>query len=299
MNGIFRTIREKQRKGNHITPLEEETAESHTCLNCTTQFKGEYCPRCGQKATTGRLKIRNTIENFLAMFTKMNRGVVHTIADLLFRPGFMMRDYLDGHRAEYASPLLLIFVVIALDLVLPYSSADKAIYPEQWTVMLADHPVSYWITKAWIWVWEDERRTPLFCGVLFTPAIWLTAKIVKAGKYKPNFAEAFHMMLYILSIVLFLELFNNQLRWIPGIGDTLNNICEQILAFAVFPFVAFFSVLDCFKLSWKQMLAFIIISPVVLYLCFNVLYLGMTLVLRLDLPQEIYKQIDLLYMTKG
>ncbi len=296
MSNIIQKIRDIQRIGNHIPPMDVEVAEPHKCLNCDTEFKGNYCPNCGQKAGVGRLRIRNTIVNFLGLFTKMNRGAVHTIVDLLYRPGFMMREYLDGHRAEYASPLLLVFLVITLNVILPYSSSVSTVYPEQWTTMLQDYPVSYWLTRAWVWLFEDDRRTYLFFGLLLTPAIWLTAKIVRAGKYSPNFAESFHMLLYIISLMLFLELIYNQTKWIPGIGYSIYHVMDHIMAFVVFPFIVFFSVWDCLKLNWKKMIVFMILAPLILYLCFNVMFLFINFVLQMDLPKDIYKQINLLYM---
>jgi len=46
-----------------------------------------------------------------------NRGMFRSIRDLIFRPGYMIRDYLRGMQMAYFPPFKMFFLLIALSLV--------------------------------------------------------------------------------------------------------------------------------------------------------------------------------------
>ena len=104
-----RRLQEWQRQGKHTPALHVEESEAHVCLNCGTEFRGHFCPGCGQKADTQRLTLRHVMDNLVSLFTNADGRLWHTLRDLFGRPGFMMRDYMRGHRAEYIPPIQLLF----------------------------------------------------------------------------------------------------------------------------------------------------------------------------------------------
>ena len=57
-----------------------------TCLNCGTEFEGNFCPECGQKADTGRFTMRFIFENLVAAFTSKDGGLWFTLKSLFTRP---------------------------------------------------------------------------------------------------------------------------------------------------------------------------------------------------------------------
>ena len=83
----------------------------HHCLNCGYDYTGNYCPRCGQEARTGRLNGELIWDRFLDVFNVEKRSLPLTIWYLLFRPGYLISDYLDGHRRNCYSPVLLVFMI--------------------------------------------------------------------------------------------------------------------------------------------------------------------------------------------
>src|SRR3546814_16230273 len=44
----------------------------------------------------------------------MERGIAYSLAQLMLRPGHLMRDYIGGRRGRQAKPLLLLMVTAAL-----------------------------------------------------------------------------------------------------------------------------------------------------------------------------------------
>jgi hypothetical protein len=91
-------------------------SEASFCPNCQSPAAGNYCPVCGQKQA-GRLALRYLGSEFLARFFSAERGVWKTFVALTLRPGRMARDYLDGRRQRYVSPLLWYALCAAAQLV--------------------------------------------------------------------------------------------------------------------------------------------------------------------------------------
>ena len=81
------------------------------CLNCGTEFDSKYCPNCGQSAKTGPLKFMPAIKELIPVFYNFDNRFLRTCKDLIIRPGKMMRQYVEGRRADYYKPISLLFVL--------------------------------------------------------------------------------------------------------------------------------------------------------------------------------------------
>ena len=88
--------------------------QPHTCKNCGLEYKGNFCPRCGQKANISRLTPKNLLSNTLEVWDFNNKSVPGTILELFYRPGHFIRDYLNGHRAPYYAPIKLLFLLCVI-----------------------------------------------------------------------------------------------------------------------------------------------------------------------------------------
>ena len=88
------------------------------CLNCDEDYEGNYCPRCGQAANTGKLGWNMVWEKVIDVWDVEQHSLPLTIWHLIWRPGYLIRDYLDGRRQLYYSPvMLLIMLGVAITLV--------------------------------------------------------------------------------------------------------------------------------------------------------------------------------------
>jgi drug/metabolite transporter superfamily protein YnfA len=97
-----------------LTIPPERLAGSFECLNCGTVLRGPFCHYCGQPDKNFLrffpVLLRELLEDFLDFDSRFMR----TMKPLLFRPGKLTRDYLDGRRFRYTPPLrLYIFSSIA------------------------------------------------------------------------------------------------------------------------------------------------------------------------------------------
>ena len=97
----------------------EDAGHTHeaACLNCGAALAGAYCHACGQRA-----HVHRTLGAFVH---DLVHGVLHfegktwrTLPLLVWRPGKLTREYIDGRRASYVSPIALFLFVVFLSFAL-------------------------------------------------------------------------------------------------------------------------------------------------------------------------------------
>lgn len=84
------------------------------CSNCGTEFEGVYCPQCGQSAAVKRITLGRALHNFLTQVMGLQANLPRTLIDLLYRPGYLVADYLAGKRRHYANPFSTILLLATL-----------------------------------------------------------------------------------------------------------------------------------------------------------------------------------------
>lgn len=108
---FYKLLHQKQIRGKHEI---KENPTCCVCKNCGNTFQGNYCPHCGQNRHTPRFTIRNAFQNILSGFFNIGHGFSRNLIELLYRPGYMIRDYLKGKRVHYYKPFQTLFVLAAL-----------------------------------------------------------------------------------------------------------------------------------------------------------------------------------------
>jgi len=89
-------------------------AESAVCLNCGTELQGPFCHYCGQPDRNFLRFFPALVREALAEFIDLDSRFMRTMKPLLFKPGRLTRDYLEGRRFRYTPPLrLYLFASIA------------------------------------------------------------------------------------------------------------------------------------------------------------------------------------------
>lgn len=76
------------------------------CLNCEHELdkSDKYCPACGQLNSTKKLAFDDFFNEFFAGIFAYDSRFRRTLRALLFQPGKISKDYIQGKRMRYANP---------------------------------------------------------------------------------------------------------------------------------------------------------------------------------------------------
>jgi hypothetical protein len=88
------------------------TQES-ACLNCGVGLRGEYCHSCGQRGHVHRT-VSAFFHDLLHVVFHFEGKIWRTLPMLAIHPGRLTREYIDGRRASYISPVALFLFSIFL-----------------------------------------------------------------------------------------------------------------------------------------------------------------------------------------
>ncbi len=77
------------------------------CTNCATPYDGVYCPSCGQRSGGLDVPLGTFTREFASEALGLDSRVRLTLPPLLFRPGAVAKDYVEGRRARFVPPIRL------------------------------------------------------------------------------------------------------------------------------------------------------------------------------------------------
>jgi hypothetical protein len=108
-----------------LTLARKKLAGSAQCLNCGTELKGPFCYYCGQPDRNFMRFFPALLRDLMEDLLDLDSRFMRTIKPLMFKPGRLTRDYMDGRRFRYAPPMrLYIFSSIVFFLLAAFLSSD-------------------------------------------------------------------------------------------------------------------------------------------------------------------------------
>ena len=102
--GVLQALR-----ANKLTPDTSRSPEprSAACLNCGTPLTGPFCSECGQRDIPPYPSVRELAVDAFWELSGWDGRFAVTVRALLRHPGLLTREFLEGRRARYISPLRL------------------------------------------------------------------------------------------------------------------------------------------------------------------------------------------------
>lgn len=168
----------------------------HVCHNCGHTFTGNYCPRCSQSAKQGRITWLAIWQGIGQLWGIDSRSAIYTMWQLLWRPGFLVRDYISGKRQVSYPPVKLLFILAAVITLAHYFFPIPAPEPSQLGYKYLDF--------AFDWMHNHENVSELLSGCAFILPTWF---FFRNAPLYPNHSipEGFFLQVYlaILSYVFF------------------------------------------------------------------------------------------------
>ncbi|MBC8005445.1 MAG: DUF3667 domain-containing protein [Verrucomicrobia bacterium] len=106
-------------KRRNEIPVEE--LETISCDNCNFEFKGHFCPNCGQEVAEFNRPFGFIIYDFAGNFFAFDTRFFQTFKYLLIRPGFLAVEFFKGRRTRYSPPFrTFVFLSFILFILLQY-----------------------------------------------------------------------------------------------------------------------------------------------------------------------------------
>lgn len=91
------------------------------CLNCGTIVQGKYCHNCGQANVEPKESFGHMVFHFFNDITHFDGSFFTTAKDLLFKPGFLSKEYMAGRRVRYLHPIRMYVFTSAIFFLLFFS----------------------------------------------------------------------------------------------------------------------------------------------------------------------------------
>jgi len=91
-------------------PKKEPAPLTH-CENCGAELRGHYCSVCGQAAVDYHRSFRHVVMDVLDSFLNWDSKFIRSIGLLLWRPGWLTNQFLEGRRVRFVHPLRLYLLV--------------------------------------------------------------------------------------------------------------------------------------------------------------------------------------------
>lgn len=282
---------QRQRDGKVLPDDGLADCQEIKCLNCGHSFRGHNCPNCGQAADTKRITLRAALRNMFVTIFGGDSAFLRTCGNLLYRPGFMIRDFLCGKRARYYRPVQMLLCLVTIYALLAFvfkdslslwndlqlsatapPSEDATFAPAMETLQkLLSNEVAFSLFFAFI--------TVLPFKLLFRrkTVVWPDDKARRM-----NTAEHFFTLIYLSCQNLLLRFLLLPLHCIPGAESAMNR-----LEFFLIVFLSTWAYRQLYGIGWFSSLwrnlaaiALVLFIMLVLFILYFGIYYGIAAVVR-------------------
>ena len=97
------------------------------CLNCNTKLTEDsnYCQNCGQLNNVKKETAIGLLRELIGDFLHLDSKVMGSILPLVFRPGYVTKEYLSGKRARFLHPVRLFISLTIVMLITASLTSNK------------------------------------------------------------------------------------------------------------------------------------------------------------------------------
>ena len=160
----------------------------HVCNCCGHRFIGNYCPVCSQPTGQGRITWSSIWQGIGQLWGVESKSAIYTLWQLLWRPGYLVRDFISGKRQVSYPPVKLLVILAALFALVHYFFPVPDPAP-------SDSGVRY-VDLVFDWMNRHQNIGELLTGCFFIlPTWWLFRR---APRYPDHtIPEGFFLQVYI------------------------------------------------------------------------------------------------------
>lgn len=91
-----------------ITRFTKNT-RGNKCLNCEREISVDdnFCPHCGQVNDLKKISLKQYLSAYFDDFFSFDSRLLNTVVALIFKPGYVTKNYVEGRRISYVNPFRL------------------------------------------------------------------------------------------------------------------------------------------------------------------------------------------------
>jgi hypothetical protein len=143
---------------------------AHHCANCGQDFTGNYCPCCGQRGGVGAVTWESVRESVMELWGVGTRSMPYTLWNLLWRPGYLIGEYISGRRQVSFPPVKMLVFTAMIIFVLDHLFGINVFGPEDSeTTIEAVGDGASTLTKFFTWLESHWDWATLLFFSLSTP----------------------------------------------------------------------------------------------------------------------------------
>lgn len=84
------------------------------CKNCGKTVNNKFCSHCGQSAHVDRINFHYIVHELQHSVLHVDKGIIYTIKELIVRPGYSIKEYLEGKRVNHFKPFSFVVILAAI-----------------------------------------------------------------------------------------------------------------------------------------------------------------------------------------
>ena len=185
--------------------------EEFRCQCCGHRYRGNYCPRCSQKAGLGRITWRSVLNGVMDIWGLGSRSMTMSVWQLLYRPGYFIGDYISGKRQLSFPPVKMLFIIALI-----YASVYYWFFPEVLRLPLdAQEAVGYKL-----WVREHYSWAMLVMSLLAILPTWVIFRNSPRNS-RHTIPEGFFIQVFFQTLTIVLSLLTIPLDFIQSKSSTV------------------------------------------------------------------------------
>lgn len=296
----FHRLQALQRRGTLVRKAKVDELEYHECSNCKTEYHGNYCPACGQRGDTKRLTFAEGVDTLLGIFYNFDRGFLHTLIDLFYRPGYMIRDYIRGRRSEYVKPIQLLFWMVTILVGLQmFTKAESGNAVLSFVHELKQYlPQTEWVELAYKtveWMCSEMAVYTLVKAMCVGFPMWFVFRRTDIGS-KTNVAESFYIRVYMACVMLMFSILSLPFQFIQNvIADSYSYTLNLDSLFSLF--LETWILHQFYQTGWKKTLRKVILYDII-YVFFIVLVIVILVLIAVFLGIGSYIDLNTIHELK-
>lgn len=121
LKSVYRRFRQWQRDP---FAYKLNSPSSHRCINCGSDFVGNFCPICSQREGMGPITWKSVAQSIGELWGLHNRSLLYSLVQLFLRPGYFIGDYISGKRQVTFPPVKMLAIIALLGLLVDYLTGD-------------------------------------------------------------------------------------------------------------------------------------------------------------------------------